>query len=40
LNRFGNIEKIFVAEEGDLQKVNGVGKKLAKRIRKVLTYKY
>jgi len=40
LRHFGSVEKIFVASEREIQKVKGVGEKLAKRMRKVLTNKY
>lgn len=40
LKYFGSIERIFTASEEELQKVKGVGKKLAKRIKGVLIEKY
>lgn len=40
LKKFGSIEKIFTADEDELKKVKGIGEKLAKRIRKILTIKY
>ena len=40
LKRFGTPEKIFTATEKELQSVDGIGKKLAKDIKKVLTKKY
>jgi Fanconi anemia group M protein len=40
LEHFGQVEKIFAASEDELQKVKGIGKKLAKRIRDVLTKNY
>lgn len=40
LEYFGSVEKIFTSTESDLQKVKGIGNKLAKRIRKVLTVEY
>jgi Fanconi anemia group M protein len=40
LEEFCTIEKIFTAKENELQKVKGIGKKLAKKIRKILTEKY
>lgn len=40
LKSFGTVEKIFSADEGELRKVKGVGKKLAKRIRDALTKSY
>jgi Fanconi anemia group M protein len=40
LEHFGSVEKIFTANEEELKKVKGVGKKLAFKIRKILTEKY
>jgi Fanconi anemia group M protein len=40
LERFKNIESIFVADEKELQKVDGIGKKLAHKIRKIIITKY
>ena len=40
LEKFGSIERIFTAKESELQQVKGIGKMLAKRIRKVLTEEY
>lgn len=40
LEHFGSIEKIFSASEEELKKVQGVGKKLAKKIKKILTEQY
>lgn len=40
LEHFGTIENIFLSDEMKLQKVKGIGKKLAKKIRKILTEKY
>jgi Fanconi anemia group M protein len=40
LEYFGSIEKIFTADENELRKVKGVGKKLAWKIRKTLTANY
>jgi len=40
LSEFGNLENIFSAEFKDLQKVKGVGPKIAGRIRRLLTTKY
>jgi Fanconi anemia group M protein len=40
LEKFKSVEKIFTADEKELEKVSGIGKKLARRIRKVLTTKY
>jgi Fanconi anemia group M protein len=40
LSEFGTLEKIFSAEQKELQKVKGVGPKIAGRIRRLLTTKY
>jgi len=40
LEHFGTVEKVFCADETELQKVRGIGKKLANKIRKILTEKY
>lgn len=40
LEHFGSVEKVFTASEDELQKVKGIGKKLAGRIKKVLTVEY
>lgn len=40
LKHFGSPEKIFSASEEELQKVEGIGKKLAKKIKEVMTKKY
>ncbi len=40
LKHFGTPSKIFAADEKELQKVKGVGKKLAKRIRTILDKEY
>ncbi|MCD6367778.1 MAG: hypothetical protein J7L45_01695 [Candidatus Aenigmarchaeota archaeon] len=40
LNHFETPERIFTAKEDDLKKVRGIGDKLAKTIRKILTEKY
>ena len=40
LEYFGSVEKIFVASEKELKAVNGIGEKLAKKIKKILTEKY
>ncbi len=40
LEHFGTIEKIFCADEEELKKVKGIGKVLAKKIRKILTENY
>jgi len=40
LAEFGTLAKVFSAEEKDLQRVSGVGKKIASRIRRLLTTKH
>jgi len=40
LEHFGSVEKIFAASEDEMRSVKGIGEKLAKRIRKILTEKY
>lgn len=40
LKKFGSPEKVFTASEADLQQVDGIGPKLAKSIRKLMTRKY
>jgi Fanconi anemia group M protein len=40
LAEFGTLDKVFSAEEKDLQRVSGVGKKIASRIRRLLTTKH
>ena len=40
LSEFGTLENIFTAEFKDLQKVKGVGPKIAGRIRRLITTKY
>jgi len=40
LKHFVSVEKVFKAKDEKLQKVKGIGKKLSKRIRKILTEKY
>jgi Fanconi anemia group M protein len=40
LKRFGTPERIFTASEDDLKSAEGIGKKLAKNIRKIATKKY
>jgi Fanconi anemia group M protein len=40
LDYFGSVENVFKAREGELKKVKGMGKKLVKKIRKILTEKY
>jgi ERCC4-related helicase len=40
LSEFGTLERIFSAEQKELQNVKGVGPKIAGRIRRLLTTKY
>ena len=40
LNYFGSVENVFKANEDELKKVKGIGRKLAAKIRKVLGEKY
>ncbi|MGD9396049.1 MAG: ERCC4 domain-containing protein [Candidatus Thorarchaeota archaeon] len=40
LSEFGTLEQVFSADQKDLQKVKGVGPKIAGRIRRLLTTKY
>ncbi len=40
LKHFGTPEKVFTASEQELQEVEGIGKVMAKKIRKLLTRKY
>lgn len=40
LEKFGSLENFFKASERDLMKVEGIGEKLAKRIRKIIEEKY
>lgn len=40
LKHFGTAEKIFTASESELMKVEGIGEKLAKKIRMLMTKKY
>lgn len=40
LEKFETVEKIFIADENQLQQVDGIGKKLARKIKKVLTTRY
>lgn len=40
LKHFGSPEKIFAASETDLMKVDGIGEKMASRVREVLKKKY
>lgn len=40
LTKFGTVEEVFKASEEDLRSVDGIGKKLAKVIRNIVTAKY
>lgn len=40
LEKFGSVEKAFTSDETELMKVKGIGKVLAKKIKKILTTKY
>jgi ERCC4-type nuclease len=40
LGNFGSVERVFNASEIELSKVKGVGKKLANKIKRLLTNKY
>jgi Fanconi anemia group M protein len=40
LEEFKTVEKVFTASEEELKKVDGVGEKISKKIRKVLTAEY
>ncbi|ASA77867.1 DEAD/DEAH box helicase [Thermococcus sp. 5-4] len=40
LRHFGNVERVFTATEEELQEVEGIGKKKAREIRKVITAPY
>jgi ERCC4-type nuclease len=40
LQKFGSLQKFFNASEKELMKVDGIGEKLAKRIRKIIEEKY
>jgi len=40
LEHFGTVEKIFNADEKELKKIKGIGKKLANKIRKILIENY
>ena len=40
LKYFGSVENVFKARDEELKKVKGMGKKLVKKIRKILTEKY
>jgi len=40
LEHFESVEKIFAADEDELRSIKGIGEKLAKKIRKILSEKY
>jgi len=40
LKAFGTVEKVFIASEQELQNVEGIGKKISERIRKLVTSPY
>jgi Fanconi anemia group M protein len=40
LRAFGTVEKVFLASEQELQNVEGIGRKISDRIRKLLTAPY
>jgi ERCC4-type nuclease len=40
LEKFGSVEKVFAASESELQSVEGIGEKLAKKIKNTLTDNY
>ena len=40
LTAFSNVENVFNADEDDLEKVSGIGKKTAKRIREIAEFDY
>ncbi len=40
LKHFGTPEKVFIAGEAELQQAEGIGKTMAKKIRKMLTRRY
>jgi len=40
LRAFGTVEKVFLASEKELQDVEGIGRKISERIRKVLSTPY
>lgn len=40
LKKFGSVEKVFVADESELKEVEGIGEKLTKKIKKILTINY
>ncbi|RLF90020.1 DEAD/DEAH box helicase, partial [Thermococci archaeon] len=40
LRHFGTVERVFTASEAELMKVEGIGEKIAREIRKVITAPY
>ena len=40
LKAFGSVEKVFTSSERELQKVEGIGKKISETIRKIVSSKY
>jgi Fanconi anemia group M protein len=40
LKAFGAVERVFLASDKELQNVEGIGKKISERIRKLLTAPY
>ncbi|MCS7106406.1 MAG: helix-hairpin-helix domain-containing protein [Candidatus Aenigmarchaeota archaeon] len=40
LKEFGSVERVFTANEKELTKIKGIGEKLAKKIRDILTQNY
>ncbi|AHF80475.1 DEAD/DEAH box helicase [Thermococcus paralvinellae] len=40
LRHFGNVERVFTAKESELMEVEGIGEKIAREIRKVITAPY
>ena len=40
LEKFGSVEKVFSASEKELRSVKGIGEKLARKIKKILSEKY
>jgi len=40
LKTFGSVERVFTVSEEELQKVEGIGKKISEKIRKIVSSKY
>nr|1X2I_A Chain A, Hef helicase/nuclease [Pyrococcus furiosus]1X2I_B Chain B, Hef helicase/nuclease [Pyrococcus furiosus] len=40
LKHFGSVERVFTASVAELMKVEGIGEKIAKEIRRVITAPY